>query len=105
MSEAYIDDLSFLPRIQSIFYAVFDHVKGPQIVYQVPEDAIATNPPYPTSAVLSPTMNPVTSRSPSGSPFTSPPVLPITTLPETGTPSPAFIPPPQTLPLTVASRM
>ncbi|KAG9095174.1 Nitrogen permease regulator 2 [Ceratobasidium sp. UAMH 11750] len=96
-SEAYIDESSFLPRIQSIFYAVFDPVKGPQIVYQVPEDAITTSHhmPYPPSAILSPTMNPVTSRSPSGSPFTSPPTLPTTTLPDNGTPSPAIIPPPQ----------
>jgi hypothetical protein len=97
-SEAHIDE-SFLPRIQSIFYAVFDPVKGPQIVFQVPEDAITTSHhfPYPASAVLSPTMNPVTSRSPSGSPFTSPPALPL--LPENGTPSPAYLPPPQPQPL------
>ncbi|KAG9124778.1 Nitrogen permease regulator 2 [Ceratobasidium sp. 392] len=102
-SEAYVDDLSFLPRIQSIFYAVFDPVKGPQIVFQVPEDAIKTSHhTYPASAVLSPTMNPVTSRSPSGSPFTSPPALPITTLPENGTPSPAFILPPQVQPQPLA---
>ncbi|KAF8606956.1 NPR2-domain-containing protein [Ceratobasidium sp. AG-I] len=98
-SEAYIDE-SFLPRIQSIFYAVFDSVKGPQIVYQVPEDAITMSHhlPYPASAVLSPTINPVSSRSPSGSPFTSPP-LALTALPDNGNPSPAFAPPPQPQPL------
>lgn len=103
-SEVYIDE-SFLPRIQSIFYAVFDSVKGPQIVYQVPEDAITMSHhfPYPASAVLSPTLNPV-SRSPSGSPFTSPP-LALTALPDNGTPSPAFAPPPQPQPiLPTASR-
>ncbi|KAF8637350.1 hypothetical protein AX17_002849 [Amanita inopinata Kibby_2008] len=32
---------SFLPRIQSVFYAVFDVRQGPKIVYQVPEGLIA----------------------------------------------------------------
>ncbi|KAI4525029.1 nitrogen permease regulator 2 [Schizophyllum commune Loenen D] len=36
---------SFLPRIQSVFYAVFDVQKGPKIVYQVPEGLIATSGP------------------------------------------------------------
>jgi len=31
---------TFLPRIQSVFYAVFDLQKGPKIVYQVPEGLI-----------------------------------------------------------------
>jgi hypothetical protein len=31
---------SFLPRIQSIFYAVFDDRQGPKVVYQVPEGLI-----------------------------------------------------------------
>ncbi|KAG8763719.1 Nitrogen permease regulator 2 [Ceratobasidium sp. 423] len=96
---------SFLPRIQSIFYAVFDPIKGPQIVCQVPEDGITVHQPHPASGVLSPTLNPVTSRSPSGSPFKSPPHLPLTLPAET--PSPAHIPPaqpqPQPLPPT-ASR-
>ncbi|KAF8911995.1 nitrogen permease regulator 2-domain-containing protein [Gymnopilus junonius] len=35
---------SFLPRIQSVFYAVFDVRQGPKIVYQVPEDLIAVSP-------------------------------------------------------------
>ncbi|KAF8238569.1 NPR2-domain-containing protein [Tricholoma matsutake] len=34
---------SFLPRIQSVFYAVFDVDHGPKIVYQVPESLIATH--------------------------------------------------------------
>lgn len=34
---------SFLPRIQSVFYAVFDVRQGPKIVYQVPEDLIAVS--------------------------------------------------------------
>ena len=32
---------SFLPRIQSVFYTVFDVRQGPKIVYQVPEGLIA----------------------------------------------------------------
>ena len=32
---------SFLPRIQSVFYAIFDVRQGPKIVYQVPEGLIA----------------------------------------------------------------
>ncbi|KZV72939.1 NPR2-domain-containing protein [Peniophora sp. CONT] len=42
-------DDTFLPRIQSVFYAVFDVRQGPKIVYQVPEGLIATAP-GPTSA-------------------------------------------------------
>lgn len=34
---------SFLPRIESVFYAVFDVEQGPQIVSQVPEALIATS--------------------------------------------------------------
>ncbi|PCH37993.1 NPR2-domain-containing protein [Wolfiporia cocos MD-104 SS10] len=33
---------SFFPRIESVFYAVFDVRQGPKIVYQVPEGLIAT---------------------------------------------------------------
>ncbi|KAF9526961.1 nitrogen permease regulator 2 [Crepidotus variabilis] len=40
---------SFLPRIQSVFYAVFDVKQGARIVYQVPEDLIAVPPPNPFS--------------------------------------------------------
>ncbi|KAJ7125487.1 nitrogen permease regulator 2-domain-containing protein [Mycena crocata] len=32
---------TFLPRIQSVFYAVFDLKQGPKIIYQVPEGLIA----------------------------------------------------------------
>ncbi|KAJ7632734.1 nitrogen permease regulator 2-domain-containing protein [Roridomyces roridus] len=39
------DGDSFLPRIQSVFYAVFDNSLGPTIVYQVPEGLIAVPPP------------------------------------------------------------
>ena len=35
---------SFLPRIQSVFYAVFDLKQGPKICYQVPEGLIAVSP-------------------------------------------------------------
>jgi len=34
---------SFLPRIQSVFYAVFDVKHGPKIDYQVPEDLIVSS--------------------------------------------------------------
>lgn len=37
------DGASFLPRIQSVFYAVFDLRQGPKIVYQVPEGLIAVS--------------------------------------------------------------
>lgn len=35
---------TFLPRIHSVFYAIFDVKQGPKIVYQVPEGLIATSP-------------------------------------------------------------
>ncbi|KAI6036335.1 nitrogen permease regulator 2-domain-containing protein [Pisolithus microcarpus] len=35
---------TFLPRIHSVFYAIFDVKQGPKIVYQVPEGLIATLP-------------------------------------------------------------
>lgn len=35
---------SFFPRIESVFYAVFDIRQGPKIVYQVPEGLVATGP-------------------------------------------------------------
>ncbi|PFH54185.1 hypothetical protein AMATHDRAFT_135417 [Amanita thiersii Skay4041] len=41
---------SFLPRIQSVFYAVFDVRQGPKIVYQVPEGLIAVPLAGPTWA-------------------------------------------------------
>lgn len=37
------DGPSFLPRIESVFYAVFDEHLGPKIVHQVPEGLISTN--------------------------------------------------------------
>jgi hypothetical protein len=51
------DGDSFLPRIESVFYAVFDIRQGPKIVHQVPEDLITTSvqtaypslPPTPSS--------------------------------------------------------
>ncbi|EDR14383.1 uncharacterized protein LACBIDRAFT_244738 [Laccaria bicolor S238N-H82] len=39
------DGDSFLPRIESVFYAVFDVQQGPKIVYQVPEGLIAVPAP------------------------------------------------------------
>ncbi len=55
------DGDSFLPRILSVFYAVFDNHSGPKIVYQVPEGLIAVPssvnaaipslPPTPTTDV------------------------------------------------------
>ncbi|KAJ7449926.1 nitrogen permease regulator 2-domain-containing protein [Mycena latifolia] len=50
------DGDSFLPRIQSVFYAVFDVRQGPKICYQVPEGLIAV--PTPTAPV--PTSTPST---------------------------------------------
>ncbi|KAF9246297.1 nitrogen permease regulator 2-domain-containing protein [Melanogaster broomeanus] len=41
------DAETFLPRIHSVFYAIFDVKTGPKIVYQVPEDLIATSPAGP----------------------------------------------------------
>lgn len=38
-----MSDSSFLPRIQSVFYAVFDVDKGPKIEYQVPDGLISTS--------------------------------------------------------------
>ena len=34
---------SFFPRIESVFYAVFDVQQGPKIVYQVPEGLISAS--------------------------------------------------------------
>jgi hypothetical protein len=41
------DGDSFLPRIQSVFYSVFDLRQGPKIVFQVPEGLIGVPPPGP----------------------------------------------------------
>ncbi|KAF9227654.1 NPR2-domain-containing protein [Gyrodon lividus] len=43
------DGETFLPRIHSVFYAIFDVKTGPKIVYQVPEGFIATSPSGPVS--------------------------------------------------------
>ncbi|KAJ3965968.1 nitrogen permease regulator 2-domain-containing protein, partial [Lentinula raphanica] len=40
---------TFLPRIQSVFYAGFDEVAGPKIVFQVPEGLITVPQPVPSS--------------------------------------------------------
>jgi hypothetical protein len=49
------DALNFLPRIQSVFYAVFDVEKGPMILYQVPEGLIGVPPPGPLNSASIPT--------------------------------------------------
>lgn len=54
------DGDSFLPRIQSVFYAVFDVRQGPKIVYQVPEGLIAVPPPNVLTSNLPTTSSPVT---------------------------------------------
>ncbi|KIK96244.1 hypothetical protein PAXRUDRAFT_138936 [Paxillus rubicundulus Ve08.2h10] len=41
------DGETFLPRIHSVFYAIFDVKAGPKIVYQVPEGLVATSPAGP----------------------------------------------------------
>ena len=46
------DGDSFLPRIQSVFYAVFDVEKGPKIVYQVPEGLIGVSSAVPSAGPL-----------------------------------------------------
>lgn len=56
------DGDSFLPRIQSVFYSIFDNQHGPKIVYQVPEALIATTP-SPSSISVPPT--PATDAPPS----------------------------------------
>ncbi|KAF9052936.1 nitrogen permease regulator 2-domain-containing protein [Panaeolus papilionaceus] len=66
------DGDSFLPRIQSVFYAVFDLKQGPKILYQVPEGLIA-GPSNETAASIPPTP---TSETPSTTPIiTSPSYL------------------------------
>jgi hypothetical protein len=59
------DGDSFLPRIQSVFYAVFDVQQGPKIVYQVPEGLIAVpapSAPNVNSSVETPSPGPQTSN-------------------------------------------
>lgn len=52
---------SFLPRIQSVFYAVFDVKHGPKIVYQVPEGLITSSGNTSTSNNNSPSVPPTPS--------------------------------------------
>ncbi|KAF9454676.1 NPR2-domain-containing protein [Macrolepiota fuliginosa MF-IS2] len=67
---------SFLPRIQSVFYAVFDVRQGPKIVYQVPEGLISSSgglsftgspsvPPTPSIELSSPLFQSPTTQPPS----------------------------------------
>ncbi|KIP09077.1 hypothetical protein PHLGIDRAFT_68214 [Phlebiopsis gigantea 11061_1 CR5-6] len=80
---------SFLPRIESVFYAVFDEHQGPKIVHQVPEGLIAGQ--------HSGTLNPVSAV---GSLFTTSPTTnttpgleqdaPITQLPASALSSPVL---------------
>ncbi|KAI0726649.1 NPR2-domain-containing protein [Fomitopsis betulina] len=53
---------SFFPRIESVFYSVFDIRQGPKIVYQVPEGLIATGPSAGTGST------PLTPATPSPAP-------------------------------------
>ncbi|KZT70125.1 NPR2-domain-containing protein [Daedalea quercina L-15889] len=53
---------SFFPRIESVFYAVFDIRQGPKIVYQVPESLISTGSTTATSTGSS-TATPLTEAS------------------------------------------
>jgi nitrogen permease regulator 2-like protein len=59
------DGDSFLPRIQSVFYAVFDVEKGPKIIYQVPEGLIGVPPAGPVGNGSIPA-SPLTSTPTSG---------------------------------------
>ena len=49
------DGNSFLPRLQSVFYARFDELRGPEIAYQVPEGLIASSAGLISSSGTSPT--------------------------------------------------
>jgi len=55
------DGDSFLPRIQSVFYSVFDVRQGPKIVYQVPEGLIAVPHPGLSSSLSNPSVPPTPS--------------------------------------------
>lgn len=52
---------SFLPRIQSVFYAVFDVRQGPKIVYQVPEGLISSSGGFSSAFTNSPSVPPTPS--------------------------------------------
>lgn len=54
---------SFLPRIESVFYAVFDVRQGPKIVYQVPEGLISVSPTGTSTASSNPLYLPSTAVS------------------------------------------
>ncbi|KAF9564380.1 nitrogen permease regulator 2 [Agrocybe pediades] len=56
------DGDSFLPRILSVFYAVFDVRQGPKIVYQVPEGLISTTSTGPSSNIGGFSVPPTPSR-------------------------------------------
>ncbi|KIK30921.1 hypothetical protein PISMIDRAFT_86096 [Pisolithus microcarpus 441] len=43
---------TFLPRIHSVFYAIFDVKQGPKIVYQVPEGQVSSSPHPSSNRVL-----------------------------------------------------
>ncbi|KAJ7774959.1 nitrogen permease regulator 2-domain-containing protein [Mycena metata] len=70
------DGDSFLPRILSVFYAVFDVRQGPKIVYQVPEGLIAVPPPNILTTALNvpPTSTPSTPLSDQFAPAQPPPM-------------------------------
>lgn len=65
------DGDSFLPRIQSVFYAVFDNDQGPKIVYQVPEGLIAVPTDLSSSQHLQPPSVAVGTSSPRKRPSTA----------------------------------
>ncbi|TFK42397.1 nitrogen permease regulator 2-domain-containing protein [Crucibulum laeve] len=64
------DGDSFLPRIQSVFYSVFDVRQGPKIVYQVPEGLIAVPSAGPSALTGPPSLPPTPSSE------TPPPISP-----------------------------
>ena len=70
---------TFLPRIQSVFYAVFDVQKGPKIVYQVPEGLIEGS-----------TVNQISNHSATSSPSPSIPAVLEPDLPHSRTSSPSI---------------
>ncbi|KAJ3796946.1 nitrogen permease regulator 2-domain-containing protein [Lentinula aff. detonsa] len=58
---------TFLPRIESVFYAGFDLVAGPKIICQVPEGLIAVPQPVPSSTFPSLPPTPSSESTPSPS--------------------------------------
>ncbi|KZT09533.1 NPR2-domain-containing protein [Laetiporus sulphureus 93-53] len=61
---------SFFPRIESVFYAVFDVRQGPKIVYQVPEGLIGTSASASSASSTSSSVSPFLTSSSSPSPVT-----------------------------------